>query len=88
MMNDPEYIYIWVNPNDTTIAICSCDKTSKDALKIPSGRNCELYSTTLFEELKHINSGLKEDNTYRLKGYVSQGKKVARFNVLEGIGMR
>ena len=81
MMNNPEYIYIWVNPNDKAIAICSCEKSNKDALKVQNKRECEIYSTSLFEELKSLNVDLIEDCTYRLTGIVSQGKKVARFNI-------
>ena len=85
MMNEPEYIYIWVNPNDKAIAICSCEKSNKDALKVQTKRECEIYSTSLFEELKSLNIGLIEGCTYRLTGIVSQGKKVARFNIIENL---
>ena len=85
MMNEPEYIYIWVNPNDKAIAICSCEKSNKDALKVQAKRECEIYSTSLFEELKSLNIGLIEGCTYRLTGIVSQGKKVARFNIIENL---
>ena len=87
MMNNPEYIYIWINPNDKAIAICSCEQSNKDALKIPTKRECELYSTGLFEELKCLNVGLLDGCTYRLTGSVSQGKKVARFNIIENISI-
>ena len=35
MMNNPECIYIWVNPEQKVIAICACENNSKDALKDP-----------------------------------------------------
>ena len=86
MMNNPEYIYIWVNPEEMAIAICACERTNKDALKVPTGRNCEIKSTSLFKELKSMNLGLFDDCTYRLTGIISQGRKVVRFNILESIG--
>ena len=86
MMNNPECIYIWVNPEQKVIAICACENNSKDALKVPTGRNCEIFSTSLFEELMNLNVGFQENSTYRLTGVLSQGQKVARFNILENLG--
>ncbi len=85
MMNNPEYIYIWVNPEEKAIAICACESSNKDALKVPTGRNCEIFSTGLFEELKNLNIGLFADCTYRLFGVLSQKNKVARFSILENL---
>lgn len=87
MMNNPECIYIWVNPEQKVIAICACESSNKDALKVPTGRNCEIFSTSLFEELMNLNVGLQEDHTYRLNGVLSQGQKVARFSILENLGI-
>lgn len=81
MMDNPEYIYIWVNPDEMAIAICTSEKSNKDALKVPDKRECEIYSTGLFEELKKANRNLCEECTYRLIGEVSKGKKVARFSI-------
>ena len=85
LLNEPEYIYIWVNPEDMTLAICACEGSNKDALKVSKKRDCEFYSANLFLELRNMNEKLQDDCTYRLEGIVSQGKKVARFNILEGI---
>ncbi|SCW67175.1 hypothetical protein SAMN02910456_02504 [Ruminococcaceae bacterium YRB3002] len=83
MMNNPEYIYIWVNPEDLVVAICSCDGSNKDAVKVKDKRECEIYSTTLFEELKRTNmgAGLSENCTYRFAGSVNKGNKVATFRI-------
>ena len=86
LMNDPEYIYIWVNPKELVIAICACEKSTKDALKVPASRECEIYSANLIEEIRKTNLQLFEECTYRLNGVISQGKKVAKFNILESIG--
>ncbi len=80
-MNDPEYIYIWVNPDDMEIAICSCESGNKDALKVPGGKNCDLYSSDLFFKLRNTDLGLTDDRTYRFSGVISKGNKVARFNI-------
>ena len=85
LMNDPEYVYIWVNPEDKEIAICSCEERSKDALKVPNSKNCDLYSSDLFFTLKKTDLGLAEDKTYRFQGQISKGNKVARFNIKESV---
>lgn len=87
MMNNPEYIYIWVNPDDMAIAICTCERSNKDALKVSDKRECEIYSTGLFEELKKANKNLSDERTYRLVGEVSKGKKVARFSIKENVDL-
>ncbi len=84
-MNNPEYIYIWVNPDDLSIAICSCESSNKDAIKVSFKRECELYSAGLFKELKSSDKVNFEERTYSLNGVISQGKKVAKFNILENL---
>ena len=83
LMNSPEYIYIWVNPDDMEIAICNADKSSKDALKIHSGHECEIYSTFLFSKLKKTAPCLKENRTYKLAGILSRDNRVARFSLID-----
>lgn len=82
-MNDPEYIYIWVNPADSEIAICSADKNSKDVLKINRAKECEIYSSFLFDKLKKITPTLNKDSTYRLEGVLNKSRKVARFKITD-----
>ena len=83
MMNDPQYIYIWVNPEDKTLAICTCDKSSKDAVSIRYNRDCEIYSGGLFYELQKLNNELMDDRTYRLTGDTMRDNRVAVFQISE-----
>ena len=83
MMNNPEFIYIWVNPEEMSIAICACESSNKDALKVSYEHDCDIYSANLFDELRNSDKVLFQERSYRLKGVVSQGRKVARFNILD-----
>lgn len=83
LMNDPEYIYIWINPENREIAICSADKSSKDVLKINKARECEIYSKFLFDRLKTTTPNLEKDRTYRFEGTLSQNRRIARFKITD-----
>ena len=82
-MNNPDYIYIWVNPDEKEIAICCADKSSKDAIKVKMAKECEIYSAFLFSKLKWTASCLEDDKTYVLEGILSKGNKVARFSIAD-----
>lgn len=79
MLNDPQYIFIWVHPEEKTIAICACDKNSKDAVKILPKRECEIYSTNLFVELSRLQPDWSDECTYRVQGKVEDTKMIAKF---------
>lgn len=87
MMNDPEYVYIWVNPGEKTIAICVSDKKNKDAVPIKENRDAEIYSSGLFYELARLNSELSDDRSYMVKGLVMPGNRMAEFNILNSIAI-
>ena len=81
-IDNPEYVYIWINPEEKAIVICSCEKGSKDAVKIEQKKDCEIYSSKLFHELGVLAEGsLMEDSTYKLDGRILYGNKMAKFDI-------
>ena len=87
LMNDPKYVYICVNPNKKTIAICACDDNSKDAIAVRTKRDCEIYSSGLFYELARINRTIDDDSSYRVTGNIKQGDKIAEFSIFDAVVM-
>ena len=83
LMNRPEYVYIWVNPDEKELAICCADKGSKDAIKVKKAKECEIYSRFLFSKLKRTAPNLEHDKTYVFEGVLSKGNKVARFSIAD-----
>ena len=81
MLNDPRYIYIWVNPQEKSIAICVCGNDNKDAVKVLPKRECEIYSSELFSELGRLQENWCTDCTYRVEGIVLNSKKMAVFQL-------
>ena len=79
MLSDPQYIYIWVHPEEKAIAICVCDKYSKDAVKILPKRECEIYSTNLFAELSRLQPDWSNVYTYRVQGMIEKTNTIAKF---------
>ena len=79
LLSDPQYIYIWVHPEERAIAICVCDKSSKDAVKILPKRECEIYSTELFVELGRLQPDWSSGSTYRIQGMIENTNMIAKF---------
>ena len=79
MLSDPQYIYICVHPEEKAIAICVSDRYSKDAVKIPPKRECEIYSTDLFAELSRLQPDWSNDYTYRVQGKIENTNMIAKF---------
>ena len=84
LLNDPPYIYIWVNPKEKTIALCAGDERRKDAIQI-SSRDGEVYSSGLFYELRRLNRNMQDDCSYKIEGKIIKDNTVAEFNVLNVI---
>ena len=84
-LNNPEYVYIWINPKDNSIAICACENGSRDAIRVNTNRDCEIYSMALFYELGRLNRDLFDDRTYRIDGSVKQGDRILVFSMYDAI---
>ncbi len=80
-MNNPEYVYIWINPKENTIAICACDKENRDAVRVKTSKDCEIYSAALFYELGRLNRDLDDDCTYRINGKLKRGDRISEFSM-------
>ena len=85
LLNDPPYVYIWVNPKEKTIALCAGDEKRKDAIQINSNREAEVYSSGLFYELRRLNRDMQDDCSYRIEGKIIKDNTVAEFDVLNVI---
>ncbi len=83
LLNDPQYVYICINPKEKTIAICASDGAGKDAVKVKDERNFEIYSSGLFYELERLNRDMYDDTTYRVDGIVETGYMKAEFSILD-----
>lgn len=82
MMNNPPYIYLWVNPEQKTIAIRAGADNGRDMISTQKKRDFEVYSTALFYELRRLNRDMQDDCTYRLKGSV-KNSTIAEFSLDE-----
>ena len=73
-LNDPEYIYILVNPHTKKIAVCKAGESDKDAIKI-MGREayCDVYSTELMYQISSLNENITSNVSYRLYGTEKNG---------------
>ena len=78
MMDNPEYVCICIAPNKKAVAICPCDENNKDAIRLKSSRDGEIYSLRLFDELVSLRPDFRLDRSYRITGAVSE-TKIAEF---------
>ena len=83
MMNNPPYIYLWVNPEQKTIAIRVGDSNGRDVISTQKKRDCEVYSTALFYEFRRLNRDMQDDCTYRINGSMKKNNTVAEFSLDE-----
>ena len=70
VIDNPEYIYILVNPEKKKIAICQAHETDKDAIKIKTEgcSYCDIYSTELMTQISLLNETIVSNVSYRLFG--------------------
>ena len=63
------------------IALFARNDRSKDTLKIPEGRECEIYSSELFKRLTVSPINVIDGCTHMLKGSMSRDNRIAWFSI-------
>lgn len=63
------------------IALYARDNSSKDAIKVPRGRECEIYSNEFFKRLIAPPINVIDGCTHMLEGSMSHDNKIAWFSV-------
>lgn len=86
MLGDPTYIQILINRQKLMLAIKSCDKRSRCALRITQKTkdSCELYSTNLITLFYDICSKWDSVSQYRLYGKLVPSKGLVYFKMEDG----
>ncbi len=86
MLGNPAYIQILINPVTMSLAIKSCDKKARLALRVPKRKNdcCDLYSTNLVKLFYGICSKWDNFSQYRLYGKYVSLHNLAYFKMEDG----
>lgn len=86
LLGDPRYIQLLINPDSMSVAIRaietrrSGDQTHVvDQRMMNSDNSIELYSRSLVEKIREIESDLDDGFSYRITGEIIQSQKMAVF---------
>ena len=93
LLEDPEYILLYINPEKKVVAIIPCDKNSKDVnyahkisgYNIENNKTFELYSKDLVSNILKLPIKWNQKGTYTISGYYHNNPPMVMFNLEDAV---